>query len=66
MLLLQAVVHGRQAVDDVGDAQQLVVVAQPVLLEGVLGHVQAQEIHWWAERPGDRGEGGGGGGGGKG
>lgn len=45
MLLLQAVVNGRQAVDDVGDAQQLVVVRQPVLLEGVLGHVQAQQVH---------------------
>lgn len=45
MLLLQAVVHGRQAIDDVGDTQQLVVVGQPVLLEGVLGHVQAQEVH---------------------
>lgn len=51
VLLLQAVVNRRQAVDDVGDGQQLVVVGQPVLLEGVLSHVQAQEVHWWAQRP---------------
>lgn len=45
MLLLQAVVDGRQAVDDVGDRQQLTVVGELVLLEGVLGHAEVQQVH---------------------
>lgn len=45
VLLLQAVVNGCQAVDDVGDGQQLIVVGELVLLEGVLGHVEVQQVH---------------------
>lgn len=45
VLLLQAVVDGRQAVDDVGDRQQLTVVGELVLLEGVLGHAEVQQVH---------------------
>lgn len=45
MLLLQAVVDGCQAVDDVGDGQQLTVVGEFVLLERVLSHVEVQQVH---------------------
>lgn len=45
VLLLQAVVNRCQAVDDVGDGQQLIVVGELVLLEGVLGHVEVQQVH---------------------
>lgn len=45
MLLLQAVVNRRQAIDDVRDGQQLTVVGELVLLEGVLGHVEVQQVH---------------------
>lgn len=45
VLLLQAVVDGRQAVDDVGNRQQLIVVGEFVLLEGVLGHAEVQQVH---------------------
>lgn len=39
VLLLQAVVDGRQAVDDVGDGQ-LTVVGEFVLLESVLSYIE--------------------------
>lgn len=45
MLLLQAVVDGCQAVDDVGDGQQLTVVGELVLLERVLSHAEVQQVH---------------------
>lgn len=45
VLLLQAVVDGCQAVDDVGDGQQLAVVGEFVLLESVLSHVEVQQVH---------------------
>lgn len=45
VLLLQAVVDGRQAVDDVGDGQQLIVVGEFVLLEGVLGNAEVEQVH---------------------
>lgn len=45
MLLLQAVVDGRQAVDDVRNGQQLLVVGQFVLLKSVLCHVEVQQVH---------------------
>ena len=45
VLLLQAVVDGRQAVDDVRNRQQLIVVCELVLLEGVLGHAKVQQVH---------------------
>lgn len=45
MLLLQAVVDGRQAVDDVRNGEQLIVVGEFVLLEGVLSHVKVQQVH---------------------
>lgn len=54
VLLLQAVVDGRQAVDDVGDGQQLIVVGELVLLEGVLGHAEVQQIHCRGETEGKR------------
>lgn len=50
VLLLQAVVDGRQAVDDVGDRQQLAVVAEFVLLERVLSHAEVQQVHWGKRR----------------
>ena len=45
VLLLQAVIDGCQAVDDVGNGQQLIVVGELVLLKGVLGHVEVQQVH---------------------
>lgn len=45
VLLLQAVVDGCQAVDDVGDGQQLTVVGEFVLFESVLSHVEVQQVH---------------------
>lgn len=45
VLLLQAVVDGCQAVDDVGDGQQLAVVGELVLLERVLSHAEVQQVH---------------------
>lgn len=45
VLLLQAVVDGCQAVDDVGDGQQLTVVGELVLLERVLSHAEVQQVH---------------------
>lgn len=57
VLLLQAVVNRCQAIDDVRDGQQLIVVGELVLLEGVLGHVEVQQVHcgWRARRRGDEG-----------
>ena len=46
VLLLQAVVHRRQAVDDVRHRELLAVLGQLVLLEGALGHAQLQQVHW--------------------
>lgn len=45
VLLLQAVVDGRQAVDDIGNGQQLIVVGELVLLKRVLGHAEIQQVH---------------------
>lgn len=45
VLLFQAVVDRCQAIDDVGDRQQLTVVGEFVLLEGVLGHAEVQQVH---------------------
>ncbi len=61
VLLLQAVVDGRQAVDDVGNGQQLIVVGELVLLEGVLGHAEVQQVHCRRKKGGEerRGDGGG-------
>lgn len=45
VLLFQAVVDGCQAVDDIGNGQQLIVVCEFVLLKGVLGHIEVQQVH---------------------
>lgn len=45
VLLLQAVIDGRQAVDDIRNRQELIVVGELVLLKGVLGHVEVQQVH---------------------
>lgn len=56
VLLLQAVVDGRQAVDDVGNRKQLAIVGEFVLLKGVLGHAEVQQVHCrWGREDGDKG-----------
>lgn len=45
MLLFQPIVDGRQAVDDVGDGEEVAVVGEFVLLEGALGNTQIQQVH---------------------
>lgn len=45
VLLLQAVVDGCQAVDDVRNGQQLIVDGEFVLLKGVLCNAEVQQVH---------------------
>ena len=45
VLLLQAIIHRCQAIDDIRDGQQVIVVGELVLLKGVLGHVEVQQVH---------------------
>lgn len=45
VLLLQAIVHRCQAIDDIRDGQHVIVVGEFVLLKGVLGHVEVQQVH---------------------
>lgn len=45
VLLLQAVIDGCQAIDDIWNGQQLIVVCELVLLKSVLGHVKVQQVH---------------------
>lgn len=46
MLLLQAVVDGRQAVDDLWHRHQLAVIGQLMLYKSILSHAQVQKVHW--------------------
>lgn len=60
MLLLQAIIDGCQAVDDFRDGEQVAVVGEFVLLKGVLGDTEIQQVHCrkgkFRTKPGERGE----------
>lgn len=58
VLLLQTVIDGCQAVDDVRNRQQLAVVGEFVLLEGALGNTEVQQVHCrWRAGQGEKWQG---------